>query len=110
MDKDAVAVALVVGFGLLALLFAGQVWSFAARWVGRSIAGAVQILLATGAAYAVYQIYSGWQAADSSAEDEYDSSLDLDDKLDTTEDAFNSELSDQELEQEVEEELESLSK
>lgn len=110
MDRDAFGMALVVGFGLLAVLFAGQVWSFAARWIGRSIAGAVQILLVIGATYAVYQVYSGWSAADSAADNEYESSLDLEEEFDTTDASLNSELPEQELEQEIDEDLESPSK
>lgn len=109
IDKTAIAVALTIGAGMLALLFAGQVWSYAARWVGRSIAGAVQILLAAGIAYTVYQVYTGWRAADDSTTDEYESSVELSDELDATDDYLAGDLSDEEFEQEVEQELEKIS-
>lgn len=108
VNKNAIAVAAVIGVAVLALLFAGQVWSFAARWVGRSVAGAVQILLAVGVTYGVYQVYSGWRAADN-AESTYESSVNLDDELDATDEYLDGELSDEEFEQEVEKELEELS-
>lgn len=56
--------ALAAGLSLLALLFAGQAWTYAARLVGR--AGAVQILFVVGIAYAAYQLYAGWNTTEDS--------------------------------------------
>ena len=77
IDRNAASLGLVVAGALLVLLFAGQVWNFAARWVARSISGAVLILLALGIGYAAAQLYAGW----SSAKDE-EQSFDDSDLLD----------------------------
>ena len=64
IDTGALKLGLVVGGGLLALLFAGQVLTVAARWTGMALSGAVLILLALGAGYAATQLYAGWARAE----------------------------------------------
>ena len=62
-NSEAVKLTLIVGGAALVLLFAGQVFQFAARWAGRAISGALLLLLAAGIGYATYQLMSGWTAA-----------------------------------------------
>ena len=64
IDTGALKLGLVVGGGLLALLFAGQVLAVATRWAGRALSSAVFILLALGAGYAATQLYAGWTRAE----------------------------------------------
>jgi hypothetical protein len=84
-DRSAAKVALLVGGGALALLFLGSVWTFATRLLARSLAGAVQILVAVGLAYAAYELYSGWAAAgeDATTGDAHDVDADLADVEET---------------------------
>jgi hypothetical protein len=111
IDRNAASLGLVVAGALLVLLFAGQVWNFAARWVARSISGAVLILLALGIGYAAAQLYAGW----SSAKDE-EQSFDDSDLLDGNDSSGPADVDDVQSEylegslseQELEEELESL--
>ena len=111
IDRNAASLGLVVAGALLVLLFAGQVWDFAARWVARSISGAVLILLALGIGYAAAQLYAGW----SSAKDE-EQSFDDSDLLDGNDSSGPADVDDVQSEylegslsgQELEEELESL--
>lgn len=111
IDRNAASLGLVVAGALLVLLFAGQVLSFAARWVARSISGAVLILLALGIGYAAAQLYAGW----SSAKDE-EQSFDDSDLLDGDDSSGPADVDDVQSEylegslseQELEEELESL--
>jgi len=95
-DLRGMAVGLLVGALVLALLFAGQVLSFAAWWLGRAVTGAVILLLAFGLGYVAYELYSGWSAADSSrsAAGEWDAETETTDGGDVT-------LSDEELEEEL---------
>ena len=109
IDRNAASLGLVVAGALLVLLFAGQVWNFAARWVARSISGAVLILLALGIGYAAAQLYAGWSSAkdeeqsfdDSGLLDGNDSSgpADVDD---VQSEYLEGSLSEQELEEELE--------
>jgi hypothetical protein len=111
IDRNAASLGLVVAGALLVLLFAGQVWNFAARWVARSISGAILILLALGIGYAAAQLYAGW----SSAKDE-EQSFDDSDLLDGNDSSGPADVDDVQSEylegslseQELEEELESL--
>jgi hypothetical protein len=114
IDKDSASLGLVVAGTLLALLFAGQVWSFAARWAGRAVSGAFLVLLALGVGYAVAQLYAGW----TSAKDEEQSFDDADrwnedpssgdgGVDDVRSEYLEGSLSEQELEEELEELLES---
>jgi len=110
IDKNSASLGLVVAGTLLALLFAGQVWSFAARWAGRAISGAFLILLALGIGYAVAQLYAGWtdakdegrsfDDADRWDEDPSSGPADVDD---VQSDYLEGSLSEQELEEELEE-------
>ncbi|MFC7058813.1 hypothetical protein [Halovenus salina] len=65
-NSRGIAVGLLVGCLVLALLFAGQVLSFAAFWLGRALTGAVILFLAFGLGYGAYELSSGWSKADSS--------------------------------------------
>lgn len=111
IDKNATSLGVVVAGALLVLLFAGQVWNFAARWVARSISGAVLILIALGLGYAVTQLYGGWSSA-KDEEQTFDGShlLDEDDSSGPADvDDIQSEYVEGSLsEQEFEEELDSL--
>ena len=62
-NLEGVKIAVLVGGGLLALFFAGQIFQLAARWTARALSGAVLILTALAAAYVAYQVYTGWDAA-----------------------------------------------
>lgn len=99
-----IAVGLLLGILVLALLFAGQALSFAAWWLGRAIAGGATILLAVGAGYAGYEFYSGWTAkteSESSAA-EWNASPETDGNENSAEE-IDTDITDQELEEELEE-------
>lgn len=95
-----IAVGLLVGGLVLALLFAGQVLSFAAFWLGRVITGTVILLLALGLGYAAYELSSGWSQADGSQSTtaEWDAETESIGGPDTGDDTT---LSDEELEEEL---------
>ena len=108
IDTGALKLGLVVGGGLLALLFAGQVLAVATRWAGRALSSAVFILLALGAGYAATQLYAGWTRAEEEStgggtDFETDVSTDPDDVRSAYVDGG---MSEQELEAELEEILE----
>lgn len=106
-NKDAVVVALLVSGVVLALLFAGQVWSYAARWAGRAVAGTAQILLAVGLAYATYKLYSGWQAAEDSSHSSFETEADEEPSIDDiTDDYVGGSLTEEELDKELDEIIE----
>ncbi|MFC7071750.1 hypothetical protein ACFQJ7_09900 [Halovenus rubra] len=100
-DLRGIAVGLLVGALVLALLFAGQVLSFAAFWLSRAVTGAAILLLAFGLGYAAYELSSGWSAADSSQS----TAADWDAETDTIDESNNEDssntLSDEELEAEL---------
>jgi type VI protein secretion system component VasK len=100
-DLRGIAVGLLVGALVLALLFAGQVLSFAAFWLARAISGTVILLLAFGLGYAAYELYSGWSAADDSrsAAPEWEAETDAIDESDDED--IGATLSDEELQEEL---------
>lgn len=100
-DLRGIAVGLLVGALVLALLFAGQVLSFAAFWLGRAITGTVILLLAFGLGYAAYELYSGWSEADSSRTAAADWDAETDGVDESDDEAIGETLSDEELEAEL---------
>lgn len=60
--------AALVGAGALVLLFAGGVLTTAVRWTGQAISGAVLLLTVAAIAYAAYELYGGWTAAEDDEE------------------------------------------
>ena len=108
IDTGALKLGLVVGGGLLALLFAGQVLAAAARWTGMALSGAVFVLLALGAGYAATQLYAGWTRAE---EESTGGGTDFETDVSTDPDDVRSayvagSMSEQELEAELEEIIE----
>lgn len=101
-NSRGIAVGLTVGLLMLGLLFAGQVLSFASFWLGRALSGAFLILLAVGAGYMAYELYSGWTAGDSSqtAGQDWDTEADTE-SVDESTGNFEETLTDQELEEEL---------
>lgn len=108
VDSDALKIGVLVGTGMLVMLFAGWVVSYVSRFLARAITGGVIILLAAGLGYAAYQLYNGWQAAEpehTSAEsadipaDEYTGP----DSADVKNDYVDGDVDEEELEAELEE-------
>jgi uncharacterized membrane protein len=95
VDAKALKLAAVVVGGAVALFVA----SFVLRWVGRILSWAVLLGLALAAGYVVYQLYSGWSAAD----EELGTSADATDDVESVQERYASgELSESELEAELE--------